>query len=93
MDKLSLILSVLLSGALLIMIAPGVLALNRGKVLRNAAIWVAIFLGLGLFYIHFGPGKTEKLTEQGIVLQQNSADLPTQDMRGFTPRVKTPKPN
>ncbi len=56
MDKVSIALSALVSVALVIMIAPRVLAANRGVALRNVALWVAIFLGLALFYRHFGPG-------------------------------------
>lgn len=57
MDKVSLILSALVSVALVLMIAPGILARQRGKGLRNVALWIAIFLCLALFYRHFGPGK------------------------------------
>ena len=32
------------------LMAPNIFAMNRGKVLRNIAIWLAIFVGLGLFY-------------------------------------------
>ncbi len=59
MDKVSLVLSGLLSLALVILIAPGILARNRGRVLRNIALWVAIFLGLALFYKHLGPGRQD----------------------------------
>lgn len=64
MDKVTLILSALVSLALVLMIAPGVLARQRGKGLRNVALWVAIFLCLALFYRHFGPGK-DLLPTQG----------------------------
>ncbi len=58
MDNISLILSGLLSLALVILIAPGILARNKGKILRNIALWVAIFLSLALFYKQFGPFET-----------------------------------
>lgn len=68
MDKVTLILSALISVAFLLMIAPGVFAMNRGKILRNIALWVAIFLGLALAYQHVGPGQTKlppsSMTEQ-----------------------------
>jgi hypothetical protein len=38
-----------------IMMAPGILSLNRGKVLQTIALWLAIFLGLALIYKNFGP--------------------------------------
>src|SRR4029078_5056498 len=46
---------------LVVFMAPNILALNRGKVLRNIAIWLAIFAGLGLAYQFFGPGGSMKL--------------------------------
>lgn len=49
-DKVSLILSAVLGIALVILIAPGILALNRGKALRNIALWLAIAVGLTLVY-------------------------------------------
>jgi len=58
MDKSSLIISGLISVSMVIMFAPRILASNKGRVLRNIAIWVAIFLCLALIYKHFGPYKT-----------------------------------
>lgn len=57
MDKVSQILAALMGVALVILISPGILAMNRGRILRNIALWVAIFLGLALVYQNFGPGK------------------------------------
>jgi hypothetical protein len=39
---------------LALLIAPNVLAMNRGKILRNIALWLAIVLGLALVYQTFG---------------------------------------
>ncbi len=75
MDNVSLILSGLLSLALVILIAPGILALNRGRVLHNIALWVAIFLGLALIYKHFGPFPTA-YQRGGLVMEQTA---PTQE--------------
>lgn len=61
MDNVSSILSVLLSLAMIAMFAPSVLRLNRGRALRNAALWIAIFLALGLAYRTIGPGATSPL--------------------------------
>jgi hypothetical protein len=55
-DKISAILIVLMTLGFAIVIAPGIFALNRGKVLNNIALWLAIFAALALFYRHFGPG-------------------------------------
>jgi hypothetical protein len=42
-------------------LSPGIFALNRGRVLQNIALWLAIFAALGLFYKHFGPGSPHPL--------------------------------
>jgi hypothetical protein len=55
MNRTTLILSALITVAFILMLAPGVLAMNRGKVLRNIAAWLAIIAGLGLIYNTFGP--------------------------------------
>lgn len=57
MDKFSLILAALLTATIVVLITPGVLAMNRGKILRNIALWLAIVLALALGYRSFGPGK------------------------------------
>ena len=56
MNSVNLILSVLLTLAMVVIFAPNILAFNRGKILRNIAIWLAIFLLLGLVYQNLGPG-------------------------------------
>jgi len=62
MNNVSLILSVLLTVTLALIIAPNILAMNRGKVLRNIALWLAIMLALALVYQNFGPGKDQRMT-------------------------------
>lgn len=61
MSHASMILSGLMLLAMVIFIAPGVFALNRGHILRNIALWLAIFLGLVLIYQNFGPGSPHQL--------------------------------
>lgn len=61
MSHLSMILSVLMTLAIVIYMAPGIFALNRGHILRNVALWLAIFLALGLFFKNFGPGSPHPL--------------------------------
>jgi hypothetical protein len=56
MNKMSMILSAILLGGMVIFYAPNIFALNRGHILRNIALWLAIFAGLGLIYQNFGPG-------------------------------------
>lgn len=78
MDKTSLILSGLLSLALVIMIAPGIFARNKGNVLRNIALWVAIFFGLALIYKHFGPFQTAY--DAPAAAQADGQIMPTTDL-------------
>jgi hypothetical protein len=61
MSSMSMILGALMAFAVLVYIAPSVFALNRGHVLRNVALWLAIFLGLALVYQNFGPGSPHPL--------------------------------
>lgn len=61
MNKLSLILSAITIGAMVIFWAPGIFALNRNHALRNVALWLAIFAGLGVIYQNFGPNSPHPL--------------------------------
>ncbi len=61
MSHTSMILSGLMTMAMLVFIAPNIFALNRGHILRNIALWLAIFLGLALVYQNFGPGSPHPL--------------------------------
>lgn len=55
------ILSGLLMMAMVVFFAPNIFAMNRGNILRNIALWLAVFLGLALFYREFGPGSPHPL--------------------------------
>jgi len=59
MDSVGQIISGLIGVGIVLMIAPRVLAANKGKILRNIAIWIGIFLVLALVYQTYGPGKLE----------------------------------
>jgi len=61
MSHVSMILTALLTIAMLAVIAPNIIALNRGHILRNVAGWLAIFLVLALIYENFGPGSPHPL--------------------------------
>jgi hypothetical protein len=50
MNKLSLALTGIMLLGLVAFMAPNIFALNRGNALRNIALWLAIFAGLGLLY-------------------------------------------
>lgn len=54
-DNINLILSAIMIVTMFVLIVPGVFAINRGHILHNIALWLAIFLALGLFYRNFGP--------------------------------------
>jgi hypothetical protein len=74
---------------LVAIMAPNILALNRGKILRNIAIWLAIFAMLGLFYQYFVapghpgmaifPGASQQQEAPSPAAVQNSGD------KGYTP--------
>ena len=93
MSHTSMILSALMSIAMLIFIAPNIFALNRGHILRNVALWLAIFLGLALFYQNFGPDSPHPLFDLPASMQGMNRDeapklvLPKTDNgeTGFTP--------
>jgi hypothetical protein len=57
----SLILTIIMTVAMAVWMAPGIFAANRGKVLRNIALWLAIFTGLMLVYKNFGPDSPHPL--------------------------------
>ncbi len=61
MSHISMILTGLMMMALVVFFAPNIFALNRGHILRNIALWLAIFLGLALFYKNFGPDSPQPL--------------------------------
>lgn len=61
MNRVSLVLTALMMISITIMLAPGVLALNRGKILQTIALWLAVFLGLALIYKNFGPDSPHPL--------------------------------
>lgn len=90
MNTVTLVLVSLLTLALAVMIAPGILAMNRGKILRNTALWLAIVLGLTLVYRTLGPGKfappQKPLTENNGTdeLPPNDTPPPTGE-NGYNP--------
>jgi membrane associated rhomboid family serine protease len=68
MDKMSMIVSIVMLVAMIVMYAPGVILSNRGKMLRNIALWLAIFVAAGLFYKNFGPGSPHPLFSAPVVV-------------------------
>lgn len=78
MDNPAMILSALMSAAILIMIAPNIIRMNKGRVLQNIALWVAIFLGLALAYQTLGPGKDQLLPD--TMQNQDSIQPETRDV-------------
>ncbi len=95
MNKISMILSAILTLALVVIIAPNIFAMNKGKVLRNIALWLAIFAGLALIYQNFGPGSKNQLFTMPGVSQEDAPpavapstktnDNAPADDHGFTP--------
>ncbi len=78
MSHVSMILSGLMMMALVVFFAPNVFALNRGHVLRNVALWLAIFLGLAAFYQTFGPESAHPLFQLPASMSgMNRSEAPT----------------
>jgi hypothetical protein len=76
---------------LVAIMAPNIMAMNRGKVLRNIAIWLAIFMTLGVIYQYFvAPGRPG-LSFIDKALQQQPQETPSANAqqnggdKGFTP--------
>jgi hypothetical protein len=84
MNRVSLVLTALLMISIMIMMSPGVLALNRGKILQTIALWLAIFLGLALIYKNFGPDSPHPLFtfENGITRDHQVPVIPADRDRG-----------
>jgi hypothetical protein len=69
MSRTTLILSALMTIAFILMMAPNVIAMNKGKVLRNIAAWLAIIVALGLIYNNFGPESKNPIIPASPVLK------------------------
>jgi hypothetical protein len=87
MHNLGITLTALMLLGLVIFMAPNILALNRGKALRNIAIWLAVFVVLAFLYQNFGPGRGAPMqTQSGVTHEQPSpAIAKPADNQGFTP--------
>lgn len=70
MDTTYQIIAALVGAGVVIMIAPRVLARNKGRILQNIAIWVGIFLLLALAYKTVGPGKNQSTTQELTAAEQ-----------------------
>lgn len=95
MNKLSLALTAIMLMGLVVFLAPNIFALNRGKVLRNIALWLAIFACLGLIYqLVYGntppPAMQKIMRMRGMPVPQQEETPPPSDTKGkgsynFTP--------
>ena len=83
MSSMSTVLTGLMLLALVVYMAPNIFALNRGHILRNIALWLAVFLGLAVFFQTFGPGSPHPLFQMpasmadmhGNMMEQNAAPV------------------
>ena len=55
MEQWTLWLSILTGVVLILLIAPNVIAMNRGRALQNIALWLGVVVLLGWIYKAFGP--------------------------------------
>jgi len=84
MNSIGLSLTALMMLIMAAVMAPNIFVLNRGKVLRNIAIWLAIFVGLGLIYqvMHWPPAEP-------VPVKHEEPPSPVRDNndgnQGFTP--------
>jgi hypothetical protein len=99
MGKTTIILSVVMLACFALLMAPGVIRMNQGKALRNIALWLAIFCGLGLIYKTFGPESDHPLfsTPYGVQMRatrgnpnaafpgDKTGDGKVRGSQGFTP--------
>ncbi len=89
MDNISMILSGLLLTTFLILLGPSVLRMNKGRVLQNIALWVAIFCVIGIAYRTVGPGKDLSPAMDQVQIEKNEeAVLPSGSTDLFIPRTK-----
>lgn len=91
MSKAHIIFSCLISITLLVMITPSILSLNHGKVLRNTAAWLAIFLTLGFIYKNFGPGKQMEPAGNNTNATEQSREIDTGEQGGSEQGYMPPK--
>ncbi|MFA5041000.1 MAG: hypothetical protein WC464_05155 [Bdellovibrionales bacterium] len=85
MSNTTLMLTALVSMVLLLFISPGIFASNRGRILRNITLWLAIFLALALVYKNVGPGSKNPLFNMPAALENMGIK---QDM--LTPEAQPP---
>jgi hypothetical protein len=76
MSHLSMILSAVFMMLMVVVLAPNIFALNRGHILRNIALWLAIFLGLALIYQNFGPTSPHPLFQTPASMSDMKAAAP-----------------
>ena len=90
MSTLSMFLTGLMMLALVVFMAPNIFALNRGHILRNVALWLAVFLGLAVAYQTFGPDSPHPLFQtppsmvgmKAVTLPKNMLPAPESDTDG-----------
>lgn len=76
MNEISMALLALLGLCLVVMIAPGILKMNKGKTLSKVAMWLAIVLALCLVYSFFGPGSKHPMLSEPVGMQTTPEGQP-----------------
>jgi len=99
MDTTYQIIAGVISVGIVLMIAPRVFAMNSGKVLKNIALWVGVFLLVAVAYKTVGPGKDAPLVQQEAQIsapetQQTTESAPQEETKtlreedGFSPPIE-----
>lgn len=84
------IVSAVVLALLIISILPNILASNRGRLLRNIAIWLAIMLALASFYKYFGPGSPHPLFNTPGAMQHDFMTQKPASLGNEAPKEEAP---
>lgn len=80
----TMIVSGIVMTGMVLLIAPRVLAANKGVALRNIALWIGIFLLMALAYKTVGPGKDLPLAGDIMTAEEKIVEIRPTEADGFS---------